>query len=171
MVTGPMPRKSEGDESEGEDGDGRARAGVEEGFHAGGRAAPACDGVADGHQAGDADAEPERGEVAGDQSAEDIEGSPAFLAGIDDLVDVTAVHAGEDFDQFGDQRTGGGAAGDDGGKFPPKLALAEVGDQEPGKEIGRGDGDDAGEENEHGEGMLEIHLIGVEVFGAGDGIR
>ena len=84
--------------------------------------------------------------------------------------DVAAVYAGEDFDQFGDERAGGGAAGDDRGEFPPELALAEVGDQQVGEDVGRGDGDGAGEEDEHGEGMLEIHFIGVEIFGAGDGL-
>ena len=161
--------ESEGDETKGEDGDGGSRAGVEEGFHAG-CAAPGGDGVGDCHEASDEAAHPECGEITGCQSAEDVQGCSAFAAGINDLADVAAVGAGEDFGEFGDERAGGGAACDDGGELPPDrwidggVALEE----EIGGEVGRADGDYAGHEDQAGEGPFEIHDIGVEIFCAGD---
>ena len=94
--------------------------------------------------------------------------APPSLAGVDNFFDMAAVGAGEDFHEFGDERAGGGAAGDDGGEFPPELSAAQVGDQNIGEDVGGGDGDEARQEDEHGEGILEIHFIGKGIFGVGE---
>ena len=80
-------------------------------------------------------------------------------------MDVPAVRAGEDLDEFGDQSPAAVPQVMMDENFHQRLALDEVGDEKIGEEIGGGDGNQAGEEDEHGEGVLEIHFIGVEVFG------
>ncbi len=75
----------------------------------------------------------------------------------------------EDLDQFRDERARQGSAGDDGSEFPPEGSVAEAGNHQVGDDVGEEDGDDGGDPDQRGQGRLEVHFVGVLVFGAGDG--
>ena len=73
-------------------------------------------------RSGDREAFPEAGEVARDQAGEDGQPRAAFGGGIDDLMAVRALGAGEDAGQFRDDRRGERAATDDRRELPPEVA-------------------------------------------------
>ena len=81
---------------------------------------------------------------------------------------VAGVHGGEDLHHLRDDRAGQRAAGDDGGELPPEGAVAEVGDEEPGDEVGEDDRQARGEPHEERERVLEVHLVGVLVARPGE---
>ena len=149
-------QESEGDQAKGEDRDGRAAPGLSSDT-----TPPAppnvANAVGDRHQTGDDAAHPERGEIAGDEAAEDVQRRTALAAGIDDFAHVAAVNAGENLGEFGDQRPGQRAAGDDRGQLPPQPA-AEIVDQRVRAQIGCRDRDEAGDVDEAGERFFEIHF-------------
>src|SRR5437868_15075895 len=74
----PHAKKTEGDETEGEDRRGDHQY-VE---------TKRAEDVGDGHQSDDADAEPVSGEITGDEARQDVQGWAALLRRGDDLFDV-----------------------------------------------------------------------------------
>src|SRR5208283_5264862 len=130
-----------------------------------------ADQVADGHKADDRTAQVVAREIAGHKSGEDAQGCPALLRGDNHFFYVARFRRGEDFDQFGDDRSGQGAAGDDGGKLPPLgRVAAEGGNNQPRNRIGEGDGNERGDPHQPGERRLEVHFRGVAVAGFLDGV-
>ena len=82
---------------------------------------------------------------------------------------MARVGRGEDLDELWNHGAGEGAAGDDGGEFPPDRPVAHAGDQQGRQDVGHDDGDDRGQPHQRGQGNLEVELGAGAVLGLGPG--
>jgi hypothetical protein len=103
-------------------------------------------------------------EVTGDEARQDVQRRAALTRARDDLAHVLGLGRGEDLDHLGDDGARQRAAGDDGGQLPPEGAVAERRDHQVRRMYVSGHRDDRGEPHELGEGLLEVHLVGVAVL-------
>ena len=125
--------------------------------------------VGKGHQGHHGEAEIVAGEIAGDEAGQNSERRSAFLRRDDHFLYVPRMNRGERLHQLRNERSGESSAGDDYGQFPPLSVVAtEHGDDVVGNQEGEGDGDDGGDPDQRGQGMLEVHLVRFAICGLGD---
>ncbi len=130
-----------------------------------------ADAVCDGHQAEHRNSEPVAAEVPGDQSGENVGRCAAFSRRSDHFPHVGRINRGKDFYELRDNRSGKGAASDDGGKLPPchGRIVADLRDHQVAEAVSCADGNDRGEPHQSGKRSLIVHLVHVLILGLGDG--
>jgi len=158
---GAHAEHAEGDEAEGED----AVVGAEDGGHA----KVIAGEVGDDHQEEEDEAGPEAAVVAGDESGEDIERRSALARGLDDFTYVGRIGRGEDLGELGDEGGAEGAAADDDGEAEP-VAVTQLAEDEVAGDEGADDGEQRGDPDEGGEGLLKVEVVDVAVLGLGQAL-
>src|SRR6185312_6873251 len=87
----------------------------------------------------------------------------------DYFLHVLGFGGGEDFHQLGNQRSGHGAAGGDGGELTPERGItAKVGNQGPSHRIGDTNGHNGGKPHQRGQRRFEVHFFGFAEPQPGD---
>ena len=88
-----------------------------------------ADAVADGHQRHHGEAQPVGARIAGHEARQDAQRRAAFFARTSPTsLHMARLRRGEYLHQFGDDRAGQRAAGDDGRELPPLRGVAaEIG--------------------------------------------